>query len=84
MTNSVSGALFGINISVRELIYLLDNEELKNTIYDKKGEKNMTNEKIAQIARDIQNYKEAIENAEGALAEAERELDEELSHAYSE
>ena len=59
-------------------------EELKNTIYDNKERKTMVNEKIKQIERDIANYKEAIENAEGALAEAERELDDELSHAYSE
>ena len=39
-------------------------------------------EKIMEIERDIQAYREAIENAEGALAEAERELDEELEKRY--
>ena len=35
----------------------------------------MMKEQIEQINRDIEAYREAIENAEGALAEAERELD---------
>ena len=39
----------------------------------------MKETRIQQITKDIENYREAIENAEGALAEAERELDEELS-----
>jgi len=34
--------------------------------------------KIQEIERDIENYKEAIANAEGALEEAEREIQEEL------
>ena len=38
----------------------------------------MENNRIQQITRDIENYREAINNAEGALAEAERELCEEL------
>ena len=38
----------------------------------------MTETRIQQIARDIEKYQEAIENAEGAIAEAQRELDEEL------
>lgn len=38
----------------------------------------MTENRIAMISKDIENYQEAIENAEGALAEAERELSEEL------
>lgn len=42
----------------------------------------MSREQIAQIQKDIENYKEAIRNAEGALAEAERELDELLSEYY--
>ena len=41
------------------------------------------NERIRKIAKDIESYKEAIENAEGALAEAERELDEELDKYVS-
>ena len=34
--------------------------------------------KIKEIEADIEAYQQAIENAEGALAEAERELEEEL------
>ena len=39
---------------------------------------NMEETRIQKITKDIANYREAIENAEGALAEAERELCEEL------
>ena len=38
----------------------------------------MNENRIAMITKDIAAYEEAIENAEGALAEAERELSEEL------
>ncbi len=38
----------------------------------------MKETRIQKITRDIAAYQEAIENAEGALAEAERELNEEL------
>lgn len=38
----------------------------------------MSENRIQQITKDIESYQEAIENAEGALAEAERELSEEL------
>lgn len=38
----------------------------------------MTETRIQKITRDIEAYREAIENAEGAIAEAEREIDEEL------
>jgi F0F1-type ATP synthase membrane subunit b/b' len=41
-----------------------------------KGENNMAENRIRKINKDIEAYREAIENAEGALAEAERELDE--------
>ena len=34
---------------------------------------------IQEITRDIESYREAIANAEGALEEAERELDEILA-----
>ena len=44
----------------------------------------MKETRIQQITKDIRNYQEAIENAEGALAEAERELDEELSKYMNE
>ncbi len=40
--------------------------------------------RIRQIARDIENYQETIENTEGALAEAERELIGELEARYGE
>jgi len=36
----------------------------------------MTEERIRQITREIEAYQQAIEDAEGALAEAERELQE--------
>lgn len=35
--------------------------------------------RIVEIENDIEAYKEAISNAENALAEAERELEEELN-----
>lgn len=45
----------------------------------------MTESRIQKITKDIANYREAIENAEGALAEAERELSDELDrHAVAE
>ena len=45
----------------------------------------METSRIQQIQDDIYAYKEAIENAEGALAEAERELVDELEkHIVSE
>ena len=44
----------------------------------------MTDERIRQIQRDIEAYQQAIENAEGALEAAERELDEILDARYSE
>ena len=47
-----------------------------------KGSESMSEERIRQIAKDIENYEKAIKNAEGALAEAERELDELLSATY--
>lgn len=53
------------------------------TITERKDD-SMTQERIKQIARDIKHYEEAIENAEGALAEAERELVDALNEAYSE
>ena len=44
----------------------------------------MTESRIRQIQADIEAYERAIENAEGALAEAERELVEELDRRYRE
>ena len=44
----------------------------------------MTDERIRQIHQDIERYQQAIEDAEGALAEAERELEEELEARYAE
>ncbi len=40
------------------------------------------NRMIESVSRDIENYRQAIENAEGAFVEAERELDELLEQAY--
>ena len=42
----------------------------------------MTEDRIRQITREIEAYQRAIEDAEGALAEAERELQEELELRY--
>ena len=38
----------------------------------------MSAERIRKISEEIEQYKQAIQDAEDALAEAERELDEEL------
>ena len=43
----------------------------------------MEKTRIQKIADDIAAYEEAIENAEGALAEAEREMTEELNRCAS-
>lgn len=48
------------------------------------SEKEKMEKRIKEISRDIESYKEAIENAEGALVEAERELDEVLADCYAE
>ena len=37
---------------------------------------------IRRIKKDIENYEKASENAEGALAEAERELEDVLNDTY--
>lgn len=59
--------------------------DLMNIIKNYKGEEeNMEDNRIKEIATDIEKYKEAIENAEGALAEAERELTAELERCYNE
>lgn len=58
----------------------IENElNLQEQNYIKGEKKAMTNEQIKQIADDIKAYEEAIENAEGALAEAEREMNEALA-----
>ena len=46
------------------------------------SEKEKMEKRIKEISRDIESYKEAIENAEGAIIEAERELDEILEACY--
>ena len=43
----------------------------------------MTETRIQKITKDIEAYQKAIENAEGALEEAERELAEELDKRYA-
>ena len=46
-------------------------------------EKNEINESmIRKLIEEVDQYREAIENAKGALADAERELDEALAAAY--
>ncbi len=47
------------------------------------SEKEKMEKRIKEISRDIESYKEAIENAEGAIVEAERELDEILEACYA-
>lgn len=47
------------------------------------SEKEKMEKRIKEISRDIDSYKEAIENAEGAIVEAERELDEILEACYA-
>lgn len=42
----------------------------------------MQEKRIQQISNDIKAYKEVIENAEGALAQAERELVEEYDSTF--
>ena len=54
------------------------------TINNERKKDTMTQERIKQIEKDIKNYAEAIADAQGALAEAERELEEVLNEAYSE
>ena len=44
----------------------------------------MDEDRIRKIQADIEVYQQAIENAEGAMAEAERELIEELDRRYRE
>jgi hypothetical protein len=48
----------------------------------KKGRCGMTEKRIRKIKADIEVYRQAIESAEGALAEAERELEEEFELRY--
>jgi len=58
-----------------------EQNDIMRMINDYKGEEDMEDRmenRIAKITKDIEAYQEAIENAEGALAEAERELVEEL------
>ena len=51
-----------------------DQNDLMNLIKNHKGEDDMEENRVKKILEDINAYQEAIENAEGALAEAEREL----------
>ena len=44
----------------------------------------MSAERIRKISEEIERYKQAIQDAENALAEAERELDEELDARWQE
>lgn len=51
-----------------------DQNDLMNLIKNHKGEDDMEENRVKKILEDINAYQEAINNAEGALAEAEREL----------
>ena len=69
-------------------IYIYGDEDQNDLMqlindYKEEGEEIMDNSKIAELERDIRNYQQAIENAEGALDEAERELAEELDRRYN-
>jgi len=62
-----------------------DQNDKMEMINNYKGEdESMEDSRIQQITKDIAAYQEAIENAEGALAEAERELQEELERRCAE
>ena len=60
-----------------------DQNDLMNMIKNYKGEEDMEENRIQQIQNDINAYREAIANAEGALEAAEQELTEELESRYS-
>lgn len=45
---------------------------------ENKGEISMDEERILQIRKDIKEYQETIDNMRGAIAEAERELMDEI------
>lgn len=47
-----------------------------------KEDKTMVNEKIGELYDEIENYKQAIYDAKGALASAEEELDQLLAAEY--
>ena len=51
-----------------------------NTINSCKGDDDMMEDRIVKIEKDIQSYEEAITNAECAIAQAERELTDEINH----
>lgn len=61
-----------------------DQNDLMDMIKNYKGEEDMENDRIEQLHNDIAAYREALDNAEGALAEAERELVEELERREEE
>lgn len=61
-----------------------DQNDLMDMIKNYKGEEDMENDRIEQLHDDIAAYREALDNAEGALAEAERELVEELERREEE
>ena len=56
-----------------------DQNDIMAMIKDYKGEDEMEETRIQKINRDIAAYREAIDNAEGAIEEAERELEEILA-----
>ena len=59
-----------------------DQKDLTESI--KKGEEDMVEDRIQQIEKDIETYREAIANAEGSIAAAELELNEEIERRYKE
>lgn len=70
---------------------MIDNElygdeaqnELMNLANNYEGEGSMDNDKIAELFKEVELYKQAIQDAKDALASAEQELDETLDAEYN-
>ena len=67
---------------MKEHLKLVWHDDLHTFVLEPEDEDRAMKERIKKITRDIESYKEAIENAEGAIIEAERELDEILEACY--
>ena len=59
-----------------------DQNELTNLNDNNKGEKAMKAEKIQELFKEVEVYKQAIQDAKDALASAEQELDETLDEEF--